>query len=311
MPTFDEYSDAWLAGRTLRPRTRAEYRKLLDSYLVPEFGTVKVDDITAARVRLWHARLGEQTGAAQQAHAYALLRTILTTAVADEIITANPCRIRGAGNAKRTRRVKPATLAELEVIVEKMPDEYRAAILIAAWLGLRFGEIAELRRGDVDLAAAVVRITRAVTVVDGEHIVGEPKTDAGIRTVAIPPHLIPILRDHLAEQVPAARDALLFEAPTGGHLRSDGKLHRTFYAARDAAGRPDLRIHDLRHTGATLAAATGATLAELMHRLGHSTPIAALIYQHATSDRDAAIAQALSGFAASNVVELRPRRGSA
>jgi integrase len=98
----------------------------------------------------------------------------------------------------------------------------------------------------------------------------------------------------------------LFSAPDGEHLRSDGALHRAFRRARAQAGRPDLTIHGLRHTGATLAAATGATLAELMHRLGHSTPGAAMRYQHAAADRDKAIASALSEFHAGHVVALRP-----
>jgi integrase len=120
--------------------------------------------------------------------------------------------------------------------------------------------------------------------------------------------LVPVLADHLAAHVGRGRDALLFPAPSGGQMRSNSQMHKAFQDARAVAGRPDLRFHDLRHTGATLAAATGATLAELMHRLGHSTPQAALIYQHATRDRDAAIAAALSEFASAKVVELRPRQ---
>ena len=69
---------------------------------------------------------------------------------------------------------------------------------------------------------------------------------------------------------------------------------RRFYAAREAAGRPDLRFHDLRHTGAVLTASTGATIAELMARLGHSTPAAAMRYQHAAQGRDQSIAELLS-----------------
>jgi integrase len=86
-------------------------------------------------------------------------------------------------------------------------------------------------------------------------------------------------------------------------------LHEAFHAARAVAGRTDLTIHGLRHTGAALAAATGATLAELMRRLGHSTPVAAMHYQHATEDRDRAIAEALSEFHAGNVIALRPKEG--
>ena len=128
-----------------------------------------------------------------------------------------------------------------------------------------------------------------------------------MRDVAIPSHLVPLLREHLAEHIGRDRTALLFASPNGVHLRSNSQMHKAFQDARQIAGRPDLRFHDLRHTGATLAAATGATLAELMHRLGHSTPQAALIYQHSTADRDRAIAEALSGFASAKVVELRPR----
>lgn len=129
-----------------------------------------------------------------------------------------------------------------------------------------------------------------------------------MRDVAIPPHLIAPLTEHLRQQVTVGGDALLFTSRSGGHLRSSSVMHEAFHDARKAAGRPDLRFHDLRHTGATLAAATGATLAELMRRLGHFTPVAAMRYQHATDDRDKAIAEALSGFHAANVVTLRPKR---
>jgi integrase len=118
---------------------------------------------------------------------------------------------------------------------------------------------------------------------------------------------MPMVDDHLTEHVPAARDALLFTAASGGYL-APSALYDFYYPARQAAGRPDLRFHDLRHTGATLAAATGATIAELMHRLGHSTASAAMRYQHATADRDAAIAAALSEFHQAKAVTLRPRR---
>jgi len=114
--------------------------------------------------------------------------------------------------------------------------------------------------------------------------------------VNIPPHLLPLVREHIANHAEPGRNGLLFPAANGGHL-APSTLYRVYYPAREAAGRPDLRFHDLRHTGATLAAATGATLAELMARLGHSTPGAAMRYQHAAQDRDKVIAEALSELA--------------
>jgi hypothetical protein len=136
------------------------------------------------------------------------------------------------------------------------------------------------------------------------RLVKGPKSEAGKRTVSIPPHLVPLLREHLAENV-TGRDGLLF--PSAGdptkHL-SHSTLNKVFLAAREKAGRPDLAFHDLRHTGAVLAAATGATLAELMARLGHSTPAAAMRYQHAAADRDKAIAAALSELAGGTVTSI-------
>lgn len=170
-------------------------------------------------------------------------------------------------------------------------------------------ELAELRRHDVDLAHGVVHVRRGVVRVKGAYVVGDPKSHAGVRDIAVPPHLTPALVDHLARHVDPAPDALLFAGELGGHLSPS--LYDAYYPAREAAKRADLRFHDLRHTGATLAAATGATLAELMRRLGHSTPAAAMRYQHAADDRDAAIAAALSEFHVGKVVTLRPRKDTA
>ncbi len=300
--TFASYADSWLATRKLTPRTRAEYAKLLAGHLLPTFGPLTLADITPPMVREWHAGLA--TGPTRKAHAYSLLKTVLATAVADDAIAANPCRIRGAGTTRRARTIRPATLPELAGIVEAMPAPWRAAVLIAAWCGLRFGEIAELRRKDIDLDGARVRVRRAVTCVAGTDIIGPPKSDAGTRDVAIPPHLVPALRDHLLAHGAPGRDGLLFRSAGGGHLRSGSAMHDAFHVARADVGRPDLRFHDLRHTGATLAAATGATLAELMARLGHSTPAAAMLYQHASADRDRAIAAALSEIHLAEVVNL-------
>jgi len=289
--TLATYSDRWLEDRTLKPRTREHYRALLDRQILPELGPLALAVITPAAVRNWHAGLGTRTPTLR-AHAYGLLRTILGTALDEDLIKANPCHVRGAASTRRAKTIRPASLNELAVIVEAMPDKYRLAVLLASWCALRFGEIAELRRSDFDMTNGVIRVRRAFTRAEGHAIVGTPKSVAGVRDVAIPPHLLPIVKAHLRDyEVP--RDGLLFPAAHGGNLNSS-TLQKPYWRARALAGRPDLRFHDLRHTGAVLAAATGATLAELMARLGHSTAGAAMRYQHAAQDRDHAIAEALS-----------------
>jgi len=304
--TFGEYADRWLGDRSLKPRTRAHYRALLDHHLVPTFGEVAIGAITSGTVRSWYTVVGVGMPTAR-AHAYGLLRVILATAVADELLVANPVHIRGAGSVKRAIKIRPASLDELEALVAKMPAKYRVMTLLAAWCGLRFGEVTELRRKDVDIKGEVLRIRRAVTWVpqpkqdpdapakrlESRAIVGTPKSAAGVRDVAIPPHLLPAIKAHLRDYAQDGPDGLLFPSPTGTHLTTS-TLYTSFFRARKKIGREDLRWHDLRHTGAVLAAATGATLAELMGRLGHSTPGAAMRYQHAAKGRDSEIAAALS-----------------
>ena len=300
--TLKVYSDQWMAHRDLKSRTAEHYRKLLDNQILPSLGSLPINSIKPEDVRAWYAALGDSKPTLRS-HAYGLLRTILGTATGDGVIPMNPCTIRGAGNAKRAHRIRPATLDEIATITEAMPEQYQAMVLLAAWCALRFGELTELRRRDITIdetdpqdAYGVVRIERAVVRTASGFQVTTPKSDAGRRDVEIPPHLLSAIKDHLSRHVEPGRDALLFPAAQGGHL-APASLYRRFYAAREAAERNDLRWHDLRHSGAVLAAATGATLAELMARLGHSTPGAAMRYQHSAQGRDRQIAKLLSGLA--------------
>jgi integrase len=308
-PTLAEYAPRWVANRAgLTPKTRYEYRKISAGYFeTGELAAERIDTLAIATVQRWHAEL--RTGERRRSAVYALLRTIMGSVVReDHLRVDNPCTIYKAGVAPRPRhKVEPATLDELAVIVHAVRAEYRCAILLAAWGGLRFGEIAELRRRDVKLAAGVVNVKRGVTYTDQGAHHGDPKTEAGMRPVTMPPQVVAELRTHLAAHVGSGRDALLFPAPSGGQLRGDGALHRDFHAARDLAGLPELRFHDLRHTGATYAARAGATVAELMARLGHSTSSMAMRYQHATAERDRAIAAEL-GHMMSGGDELAARR---
>lgn len=304
--TFAEYARNWIKQRDIKQRTREHYGVLLERHLIGQFGSLPLSSITVDDVRGWYATFAVDTPTLRS-HTYGLLRTILGTAASDGKISANPCLIRGAGTTKRVKKIRPATLPEIEKITTEMNEAYQAMILLAAWCALRFGELTELRRKDIVLTSTVdaegetihtgvIRVERAVVRVDGGCLVTTPKSDAGTRDVAIPPHLVPVIRDHLAAHVDGGVNALLFPAAHGGHL-APATLYRQFYKARAAADRPDLRFHDLRHSGAVLAAATGATLAELMARLGHSTPQAAMRYQHAAQGRDQAIAAALSKIA--------------
>jgi integrase len=295
--TFEQYATGWLEhrhvhGRPLKPRTRAHYAKILDEHLLPEFGRRQLAAITAQDVRDWHAR-SLTAAPTLRAHSYGLLHSIMGSAVNDDLIDSNPCRVRGAGSAKRATQTVVASVEQLTEVAAAMPEHLRLMVQLGSWCALRFGECVELRRRDVDLDAGLIRVRRAAARVGGTYQVSDPKSMAGARDVHIPGNLIPVIEDHLREHVAPGADALLFPNSVGNHLQPS-TFNRHYYKARAAAGRPDLRFHDLRHTGATMAAETGATLRQLMDRLGHSTPTAALRYQHATEAGAREIADKLS-----------------
>lgn len=301
--TLKAYATSWLVSRVLRPNTQKDYRHLIEDVILPGVGDLKLHDLTRADVRRWWASL-DASKPRTNAKAYALLRTIVATAVEEEIIDANPVLIRGAGVSKRRRSIEPATLSQLATITQAMPERLRLAVQLGCWCALRYGEMAELRRSDVDFDRGLIKVRRGAVWLKGSTVSGPPKTAAGARDVTFPPHLAPTISEHLANHAQLGKDGLLFPSQSGGPI-SPSSFFKPWRKARMAAGRPDLRFHDLRHTGAVLAAQEGATLAELQARLGHTTPAAAMIYQHAASERDKELAERLSRRAAgvSNLIE--------
>ncbi len=297
--TLADWSQQWLSQRPdLRVRTKELYRGLLDRHILPELGPVELSKITPSQVRAWHARLQghDGPGASTAAKAYRLLRGMMRTAVADEVIVRNPCQIERAG-VERSPERPVASVAEVTALADAISPRLRSLVLLSAWCGLRRGELMALQRHDINLLHGTVRVERAMhQLADGTLVTGPPKTDAGRRTIAIPPHIVPDVEAHLQHVVGVEADALVFTGEKGGPLRPH-VLQKAWVKAKTAVGLPALHIHDLRHAGNTWAAATGASTKELMARMGHANSAAALRYQHATADRDRAIADALSALA--------------
>ncbi|MFC7789738.1 tyrosine-type recombinase/integrase [Microbacterium sp. MAHUQ-60] len=308
--TFAAYAERWVATRTnrhgdhLRPRTASEYRRLIAKPLEP-FAESRLQAIDTEDVRDWYSALVKSGTKTQAARAYELLKSILATAVTDGRIKSNPCQIRGAASASTGKRVEPPTGAELQVIVDKITPRFKAAVIIAAWSGVRYGEMTELRRKDLDLIrdddghlqVIAVSVARAVAHVTGEgFIVGSTKSEAGVRTIVLPPHVNRIVEDHLRDHVNPFAESLLFPAADGHSHLAQSAFYKHWNPARIAAKRPDLPWHGLRHYGATRAALAGATLKELQARLGHSTVAAAMRYQH-TAGRDEELARRMSDLA--------------
>ena len=244
---------------------------------------------------LW-PRLGWRAeGAPLIQQSYRFLRAVMNTAVRDGAINRNPCNIPGAGTDRAKER-PVATPAQVASLIEAITPRYRAAVLLAAWCGLRRGEVLGLLPQDVDLDAGTitVRRNRIELLETRQAFDADPKTDAGRRTVSIPPHVLPFLIEHMTTWAGTDR---VFIGRDGRPMRGDA-IRQAFTRARHTADMPGFRFHDLRHTGQTLAASTGATTKDLMLRLGHASPAAANRYLHTVDGRDAEIASALSDLAA-------------
>lgn len=297
LAVFETYGRTWIEERpNLRPSTLQLYRSLFRLHLVPTFGQVPLRDINEAAVRQWRKRrLDAGVGATTVAKSYRLLRAILGTAVDDGVIRRNPCRIKGAAVEHAPER-PVLTLPDVFRLADAIEPRFRVLVLLAVFAGLRWGELAALRRGHLDLDYGRLHVRESVTVLrDYSRVTGVPKSRAGVRTVHLPEFLVDELRVHLRIFAQQGANGLVFVGAKGAPLARPtfSRPWKKALAKADLAG---IRVHDLRHTGNTLAA-PGTSLRELMARMGHSTPRAALIYQHATSDRDRLIAAALEELA--------------
>ena len=297
--TVKMYAERYVAERGLRPTTVRNYEALLANRILPYFGAMPLRDVTLSEIKAWRRSLDPQT-ASSNAAAYRLLRSILQAAEEEELIDRAPPRIRGASNAPVSQVVIPATFDEITVIVDQMSERLRLLIVLAAFVGLRQGELLELRRSDVDGATGRINVARKVDKDAnpairgacpncGRHI-STPKTKSGVRTVHVPPPFLPMLQRHLLEHTAEGPRGLLFPGDRTDHMSARYLMDR-YRLARDAAGRPDLTIHHLRHTALTLAGQHGATATELQARAGHASQAAMAIYQHATLDRDRRLAE--------------------
>jgi integrase len=290
--TLSDYANEWLKQRTdLAERTAELYRHVLDKHVLSVLGTSTLAELSATKVRSWHADIAKDH-AATVSKAYRLLSSIMRTAIADGFISTSPCKVEGAG-AEHAAERPLASVDEVELLSRAMPEHLRIVVLLATWCQLRRGELLGLRRMDVDLKQGVIHILQSRTFgMDGKPILKLPKSNAGRRTISVPRPVMNALIRHL-ETFTAPEPEALVIVGRGGSCLSRDALQGSWERARIAIGRPDLRLHDMRHTGLTLAASTGATTAELMHRAGHASAPAALRYQHASRDRDRRLSEAL------------------
>jgi len=276
--TLEAWAKEW--QRTvvhLRATTQRIYAANLRNHIVPELGEVELGKLTPSMLRAWLSGLttkignhGKPLAAGSVAQAYRTLNRVLVAAVDDELLGRNP--LRGVKPPRpQSGEMRFLTHDEVASLAAKVDGRYRALVLVAAYTGLRAGELIGLRRKHVDLLRRTITVVEQVQYIGGAHQVLTPKTAAGRRSVAVPATIVVALEEHLATYAEPGADGLVFPAPTGGYLRLENFRKRVWQPAVSAAGVGPLRIHDLRHTCASLAIAAGADIKVLQQMLGHAS----------------------------------------
>lgn len=294
--TVGQYAEAWHRDKPMSRRTRESYRYLIDSRLTgSELADMPVAAVTLADVREWFGQLDASKPTAR-ARAYEMLSSMFSAAVAEGLLLVTPCKVPNATRVRRARSVVHIESPEVETLAGKMPEDLAAAVLIAAWCGLRFGEVVALDRGDVAPDGSTVTVNKGMTRRGGVTEIAAPKSETSIRLVAVPPHIRAALVLHLRDHTGPGDTAALFTDADGQRV-TEGKFRPHWHRARAAAGRPTLRFHDLRHHAGMVAAHAGATISESMARLGHSSPKMALHYAERAANRDALLAERIAALA--------------
>lgn len=319
----DAYARRWVAGRTtakgtpLAPRTVTEYHRYLVGILAP-VATLPLNAVTRADVeQWWQANDGVPR---LRHHAYSFLKSVFTDAVERGVIGASPCRVVNAARvspstprAVRAGLVNELTPGDVEQLAEAMPSRHRFLVLLLAWTGLRPGEAFALRRTDLQTSPDAdgvprTRINVFMAVTKGPEggpalVAGPPKTPGSVRSVLLPPHLVPDLQAHLAEHAAPGVSGVLFPSSTtalefttvqqvtgtSAKRRTDRGGHKVrtpsgWNAARLAVGRPGLRLYDLRHWARRQWTRAGLDTATVEMLLGHELPTVQGAYAHLDLD---------------------------
>jgi integrase len=295
---FGMFSQNWLAtrrrsdGRELSPKTKMNYTSWLKQLAALDDTALR--QITPAQCRKIHAKATCQSGATSAARQMRIARTILNTALKDDLITKNPvppelCR------SSSGQKNRPPTQTELAKILDTIEPRLRLAVCFAAFGGLRLGEWRALRRKDLTKQDGywTINVTRQAVLVDGGWQVTPPKSEQGNRQVALPQWLNREIETHLKNEVGTAPGSLIFPPTRTGQF-IDTEWRKAWTTARLAAGiKNEVRGHDLRHYYATSLAEAGASAPLLQAALGHATIDMSMKYVHAAKGASPALADLL------------------
>jgi integrase len=305
--TFADWSERWLSLHVdLKPKTTAGYEAILRTHLLPAFGRRSIAQIHREDVQAFVAGL-VTSGAAPRTvrNVYRVLSGIMRSAVANRRIAQSPCTD-AALPRPRQREMLPLSAEQVVSLAGAIDSEYAPLVYLAAYTGLRWGEVAALQVGRVRFG--VLEVLESASEVGGTVQLVAPK-NGRTRTVRLLGFVMEMLATLLAGRRP---EELLFPGRDGGPLRHGWFYRSRFRPAVAAAGLDErIRFHDLRHTCAALLIAQGAHPRAIMERLGHSTITVTMdVYGHLLPSLDQALTDGLDAtYQRARAASVRPEDG--
>lgn len=283
--TVAEFSERWYATTvSLKPKTRAGYRSLLDSRILPYLGHLQLRQVDPLVVREWVADLQDaDISASRIRQARNVIHAIFGLAQQSSRIVRNPVEgVKTPPLPASNRRF--LTPEQVQQLAASMSDPYDVLVYLLAYTGIRFGEAAALRRSRCDIPRSRLNIAESLAEVAGDLYFGPTKTHRQ-RAVIIPATIRDLLVEHL-DTIENKPEALVFTSPKRQPLRYSNFRNRIWIPATENAGLPDLDIHELRHTAAALMVRAGADPKLIQTQLGHSSiAITYDVYGHLFPDR--------------------------
>ena len=295
-PTVGEYLDAWLSGKqSLRDSTRQSYEVHVRRYLKPHLGGLPLVDLRAAHIERMYRDIAASgrpnarpLSVATLRRIHATLTSALNTAVRRGDLVRNPAATVELPPVVRPRATAWSDEELCRFLALTGNDRLHPLFLLLGLVGLRRGEVVALRWSDLNLNAGLLRVERSAVRVAGRSVIGLPKSSAGSRTVALDDETCRRLQWHACRQrLELLRSTRETSTPELVFTTEDGKpldptfVSRHFDRLIARHGLPRIRLHDLRHTSASIGLASGESLLEVSRRLGHSSiTVTADIYSH-------------------------------
>jgi integrase len=313
----------WLPAvkSTIRPSTYNSYIQHVDCHINPHIGSVKLAKLTGSQVNALYAKLaesGKQDGKKGLSpmtihHVHSCLHKACKDAVRwghisrNPLDAADPPRKKGDG----TREMRTWTREQLKAFLEAVADERLSPLWhTIAMTGMRRGEALGLRWSDVDLENGRLSVRRALIPISRDVVVSEPKTAKGRRAIALDSGTVEVLKAQAARQLDEQTQAdevwiesgLVFTAANGAALDPES-VSRYWRQAVKRSMLPSIRLHDLRHTHATLALQAGIHPKVVSERLGHATISITLdTYSHAIPAMQEEAAALIAGLVFASAV---------